>query len=118
MRNNLGTLGEMAASKYLKKKRYKLYDVNYRSRFGEIDLIVTKDNYIVFVEVKSRTANSIANPCEFVDERKQERIIKTAELYLVRHRLNLQPRFDVIEVFFENDKIKSIKHLENAFQLL
>ena len=54
---------------------------------------------------------------EFVDAAKQQKIIATAEMYLASHSCDLQPRFDVVEVYCKNNKIKSIKHLENAFQL-
>ena len=115
--NNLGKLAEIKACEYLQKKRYKLLDVNYSCRFGEIDLIMKKGKFICFIEVKMRGERSIAQPLEFVDSRKQERIAKTAQLYLLQNETNLQPRFDVIEVFCENGEIKSIKHLENAFGL-
>lgn len=115
--NGIGKLAEMTACEYLQKKRYKLKDVNYSSRFGEIDLIMTKGRYICFIEVKMRNRNSIASPMEFVDKAKQSKIIATAKIYLANHKVNLQPRFDIVEVFCENNNIKSIKHLENAFQL-
>lgn len=115
--NNLGKLAEIKACEYLQKKRYKLLDVNYSCRFGEIDLIMKKGKFICFIEVKMRNENSIAQPLEFVDYRKQERIIKTSQLYLLQNETDLQPRFDVVEVFCENGEIKSIKHLENAFGL-
>lgn len=115
--NNLGKLAEIKASEFMQKKHYKLLDVNYSCRFGEIDLIMKKGKYICFIEVKMRNQNSIAQPLEFVDARKQERIAKTAQLYLLHNETKLQPRFDVIEVFCENGSIKSIKLLENAFSL-
>ncbi len=99
------------------KKHYKLFDVNYSCRFGEIDLIMKKGKFICFIEVKMRNENSIAQPLEFVDVRKQERIIKTSQVYLLNNESKLQPRYDVVEVFCEKGEIKSIKHLENAFDL-
>ena len=115
--NSLGKLAELKACEYLRKKRYKLVDVNYSTRFGEIDLIMTKGKYLCFIEVKMRGSGSIASPAEFVDEAKQEKMAKTAALYLQKNPTQLQPRFDVVEVITENDRIKSIKHLENAFEL-
>ena len=114
--NNKGRLAEMKAANYLRKKGYYLIEHSYKSRFGEIDLIFEYKNFIVFVEVKARSENSIAEPREFVDEIKQKKIISTANLYM-QYKVKLQPRFDVIEVFLENNRIKSIKHLENAFSL-
>lgn len=115
--NNKGRLAEMKAANYLRGKGYYLLEHSYKSRFGEIDLIFEYNEFIVFAEVKARGENAIAEPREFVDEFKQRKIIATASLYMAQYKVNLQPRFDVIEVFLENNKIKSIKHLENAFSL-
>lgn len=115
--NSLGKLGEMSACEYLERKHYKLVDYNYSTRFGEIDLIMKKGKYLCFIEVKTRNSNSIAEPREFVDYKKQQKIITTAEIYLSQHKTKLQPRFDVVEVICQNNSIKSIKHLENAFEL-
>ena len=113
-----GKYGELEAARYLQKQGYKLYDVNYRCRFAEIDLICTKGRYLVFVEVKTRSQGAIADPAEFVDQYKQERIIQTAKLFLAQNPTKKQPRFDVIEVFLQKDGTKSVKHLENAFALV
>ena len=111
--NSLGKLGERYAANYLIKHKYKLVESNFQSRFGEIDIIVKNKSYLVFVEV-----NSIATPAEFVDKAKQNKIIATAKLYLANNPTDLQPRFDVIEIYSSNNKIKSLKHLENAFTLV
>lgn len=116
--NSLGVIGERKAANYLLDKGYTIVDTNYRSRFGEIDIIAKNKKYLIFAEVKMRSTNSIAQPKEFVDYHKQQKIITTAQLYLQSHKTTLQPRFDVIEVICENNIIKSIKHLENAFTLV
>lgn len=116
--NTLGAMAERKAANFLISKGYNLVEANYTCRFGEIDLIVKDDRYIVFVEVKMRNDKSIARPKEFVDYKKQQRIISTAKLYLSTNPTELQPRFDVVEVFSKNDRIKSVKHLENAFDLV
>lgn len=113
--NNNGKLWEIEAANYLRKKKYKLICANYNTRFGEIDLIVKNKKYICFVEVKQRDISSLAQPKEFVTSSKQQRIISSAELYLSTNKTDLQPRFDVIEIYTKNNKINSIKHLENAF---
>lgn len=59
-----GKYGELEAARYLQKQGYKLYDVNFRCRFGEIDLICTKGRYLVFVEVKTRSQGAIADPAD------------------------------------------------------
>lgn len=112
-----GKLWEIEAFKFLKKKKYKLIAANYTTRLGEIDLIVENKKYICFVEVKQRDVKSIATPAEFVDAKKQNKIIKSAMIFLSSNKTKKQPRFDVIEIYTDNDKIKSIKHLENAFDI-
>lgn len=116
--NNKGKIWEIEAANYLRKKKYTLLDVNYTTRFGEIDLIAEYKKYICFIEVKQRDEKSIATPAEFVTASKQKKIITSAKLYLMQNPTNLQPRFDVIEIYTSNNKLKLIKHLENAFELV
>ncbi len=113
--NSKGKLWEIEAANYLRKKKYRLLCANYRTRFGEIDLIVRNKKYICFVEVKQRSINSIAAPGEFVDYAKQKKIKAAAMLYLASNKTDLQPRFDVIEIYTQDNRINSLKHLENAF---
>lgn len=119
-RNNIaGAWGEAQAAKYLQKKRYRLIASGYRCRFGEIDLIMQNRSYLVFVEVKLRKTANFAQAMEFVDMRKQERIKKTALMYLDQFPTNLQPRFDVVEVYAPQGietVLPQINHLEDAFQ--
>ena len=119
-RNNLaGAWGEALAAEYLRKKRYKLIAAGYRSRFGEIDLIVENRKYLVFAEVKLRKSADFAKALEYVDRRKQERIRTTASLYLAENPTTLQPRFDVIEIYAPdgvNTLRPEIHHMEDAFQ--
>lgn len=119
-RNNLvGAWGETCAAEYLRKKRYKLLAAGYRSRFGEIDLIVSNRKYLVFVEVKLRRSDKFASAFEFVDSRKQDRIRTTASVYLTENPTVLQPRFDVIEVYAPDGTATvnpKIIHMEDAFQ--
>ena len=119
-RNNLvGAWGESLAAAYLQKKRYKLLATGYRCRYGEIDLIVTNRKYIVFVEVKLRKTDRFAMALEYVDGHKQSRLITTASIYLSENPTELQPRFDVIEIYAPQGletKKPQINHLEDAFQ--
>ena len=118
--NNLaGAWGEAQAAAYLRKKRYKIVTTNYRCRFGEIDLIVSNRKYLVFVEVKMRKNNLFANAYEFVDSHKQQRLRTTAELYLSQNPTNLQPRFDVVEIYAPEGIATTkpiIHHMEGAFE--
>lgn len=114
-----GRWGETLAAEYLRKKRYTLVACNYQCRFGEIDLIVQDRKYLVFVEVKLRKSAEHGKAMEFVDLRKQNRIRTTAALWLSQHETDLQPRFDVIEVYAPEGiatKHPEIHHIEDAFQ--
>jgi putative endonuclease len=114
-----GFWGEHLAAEYLRKKRYRILATGYRSRFGEIDLIVSNRQYLVFVEVKLRKSDKFAQAREFVDFRKQNRIRTTAALYLEQNPTHLQPRFDVIEIYAPEGletRNPTIHHLEDAFE--
>lgn len=119
-KNNLsGAWGEALAATYLQKKRYRIVATNYKCRFGEIDLIVSNRKYLVFVEVKLRKSDKFATAAEFVDSRKQDRLRTTASVYLAEFPTQLQPRFDVIEIYAPQGVETlhpEIHHLEDAFQ--
>ena len=119
-RNNItGAWGEAQAADYLRRKRYTLVAAGYRSRFGEIDLIVKDRKFLVFVEVKLRKSGSFAQAMEYVDRRKQDRLRVTASIYLSDHPTKLQLRFDVIEIYAPEGAATpepEIRHLEDAFQ--
>ena len=114
-----GAWGEALAAEYLRKKRYKIVASGYRSRFGEIDLIVSNRKYLVFVEVKLRKSGSFASAREYVDQRKQDKLRITASIYLSKFPTALQPRFDVIEIYAPQGRqttAPKIHHMEDAFQ--
>jgi len=107
-----GAIGEFNASEYLKNKKYKILEQNYKNRLGEIDIIAKYKNYIVFVEVKSRSTLQFGRPSEGVDRRKQQKLRSVANLYLIQHKImDSACRFDVIEVIGKTE----INHIENAF---
>ena len=115
----VGAWGEAVAAEYLRKKRYEIVAVGYHSRFGEIDLIVQNKKYLVFVEVKLRKSADFAAGRDYVNRQKQDRIRITASVYLSQYPTELQPRFDVIEIYAPNGvetKKPEINHLEDAFQ--
>lgn len=116
--NTVGSWGEFLAAKYLQQKHYKLVAMNYHSRFGEIDLIVSNKTYLIFVEVKLRKSDHFASAYEHVDQQKQQKIRTTAEIFLAEYHTDLQPRFDVIEIYAPdgaNTKHPKINHMEDAF---
>lgn len=115
-----GEWGEKIALEYLNKKGYKTVSTGFRSRFGEIDIIAKSNEFLTFVEVKTRKSSSFAQAREFVGIAKQRKIIATANYWLAKRQTKLQPRFDVIEIYAkdgENTISPEIIHIENAFQL-
>lgn len=114
-----GAWGEALAAEYLRKKRYKILAAGYSCKFGEIDLIAADRKYLVFVEVKLRKSADFAQAMEFVDRRKQDRLRLTASMYLSQNPTELQPRFDVIEIYAPEGTATArpeIRHMEDAFQ--
>lgn len=78
---NLGLLGEELAVKLLKREGYKILGRNFRSKFGEIDIIALEKNTLVFVEVKTRWSNKFGAPEEAITPWKIKRIIKAGQYY-------------------------------------
>lgn len=111
-----GAFGEELAAKQMRRMGYEILDRNYRSQGGEIDIIAKKDTYIIFTEVKYRAGRNKGEPCEAVDKRKQEHIIRTAKAYIVENGLEGDFRFDVAEVLEEDGKTY-FRYTENAFWL-
>ncbi|WP_278489803.1 YraN family protein [Megamonas funiformis] len=115
---NMGLWGEDKAVEFLKVKNYTILVRNYHSRFGEIDIIARKQNTIIFVEVKTRKNTAFGFPAEFVDYQKQQKIMKTAQLYINDNfNAEFDYRFDIIEVFHYDDNKVKFNHLKGAFEL-
>ena len=117
MSRQMGNQGEAEVAKYLRKKGYTLLASQWRCRFGELDLVARdKKGTVCFVEVKLRSEGTIALPREFVDARKQQRLRTAAALWLSQKELEDAPaRFDVAEVYAEQNGGFRVEYLENAF---
>lgn len=113
-KKQLGDKGEALVADYLRQKGYIVSARNYRSRFGEIDIIAENADMVLFVEVKLRGERALARPAEAVNYPKRMRIISTAEYYIYNNGVTLQPRFDVAEVFAQGDALR-LHYIENAF---
>ena len=114
-----GAAGEVLAARFLREKGYTILAANYRTRFGEIDIIARGGPYIAFVEVKARSETAIYAPREAVTAAKQRRLLRTAALYLRQHPTDLQPRFDVIEIVTAEGKpmqAVELDHLQGAYE--
>ena len=104
---DLGFAKEKEAAAFLKAQGYKILDTNYRTRFGEIDIIAKDKNDIVFVEVKYRKSSYGGTPQEAVNYNKQQKIIKSALAYIKQNSLKNNIRFDVAAI--SKDCIEIIK---------
>lgn len=117
----IGGYGESRAAAHLRERGYDIVAANFRTRFGEVDVIAADKRYLLFVEVKTRRSASFALPRESVTKQKQRRIILAAQAYLAQHPTQLQPRFDVVEVMVREQggalSVASLNHIENAFTL-
>ncbi len=114
----LGLWGEEQAAAYLRRRGYSILERNYSCRRGEIDIIARGRGFIVFAEVKLRKNADFAEAREFVTPAKQRRIIETAMLWLQQRGCELQPRFDVLEVYAPQGRsclLPRINHIEDAF---
>ena len=119
----IGNIGEREAAKFLRKNGYRIVEKNYVALGAEIDIIATNKEVTAFVEVKTRNVKYLgykeSRPGASVTPEKQRKIIKAASFYSAHHPTNTRLRFDVIEVYTEDDtrgiKVREIKHLVGCF---
>ena len=113
---DIGALGEKIAAEYLTGLGYMIRERNFRSREGEIDIIAEKDDFLVFIEVRTRTSNSYGTPEESVTAKKKERLIALAEAYIEdREDLPSSWRIDVVAIELgPKRKVARLEIIENA----
>lgn len=115
-----GYQAENFAKQVLQRQGLVVTEMNYYTPYGEIDLIALDGDCIAFVEVKARKAGSFGAPAEAVNAQKQSRIVKSAVVYLTKHPVDLQPRFDVFEVVLEKGEpfsVQSYDYIINAYEV-
>lgn len=111
--NDTGNKAEAMAAKFLEKKGYEILDQNYTYGKGEIDIVVLKDGWLVFVEVRARSEVAHGFPEQTISKNKASLIIKTAENYIYEHDWHGNVRFDIIAITV--GKKFEIMHFEDAF---
>ena len=116
-RIKVGKIGEALAIEHFKARGYQIRAQNYRTRSGEIDLIVQRGKRVVFVEVKTRRSSKFGIPQAAVTPTKQRQISKIALSYLQTHKLLDVPcQFDVVAIVLSwNFELIKLQHIENAF---
>ena len=112
--HELGRSGEEHAAAYLKNNGYKILFRNWKWGVNEIDIIAENKDFVVFVEVKTRSANFMEEPSKAVPVAKQKSIIRAAEGYIKRFRIDKESRFDIIAIINKNEGFE-IDHIEDAF---
>ena len=95
---SIGAQGESDAADFLRSKGASILQMNYRCPCGEIDIIATLNGVLIFCEVKRRSGKLRGTPAEAVTPAKQRKIIRTAEMWLAQHPMEMPMRFDVIEI--------------------
>lgn len=111
---SLGQKGEAFAAEYLKKKGYKILHRNWVSGKKELDIVAENNDYIVFVEVKTRTEDFQEDPVTAINREKRQSMIYAADSYIRRYGIDKESRFDVIIVISKGKKFE-IKHIDDAF---
>lgn len=110
--NDTGQLGERLAANFLEKKGFEIVERNYRCGRAEIDLIARRENWLLFVEVKTRASTRYGHPEEFVDTGKMSRLYFAAEQYIYRINWQGHVRFDIVSVKLGRET--EIAHFEDA----
>jgi len=113
-----GKQGEALALDYLKNMKFRLIETNYKCSYGEIDLIMTDKDTLVFIEVKLKIGDEFGLPEEMIDPGKISRISKSAQYYLIQREMIIQQyqryRIDAVCIVLDNSgEIKRINHYDN-----
>ena len=112
--NELGNLGEQYAQAYLRKKGYVILHTNWHSGKLELDIVARKDDWLVIVEVKTRSTETFEHPEEAITKKKIRNIINAAHEYIIQFDWQGETRFDVMSVIPKGQKFV-VEHVEDAF---
>mgnify|MGYP000480176438 CR=1 FL=1 len=111
----LGSFGESLAYKKLLSSGYQILERNYRFSKAEVDLIVKKDDILIFVEVKTRSSSYFGQPEEFVSQNQEQLLFDAANHYMEQIGHDWEIRFDIISILYRNKNNYQLKHLKDAF---
>jgi putative endonuclease len=113
--NDSGRVAEQEAALWLESKGYTLLEANYRHQHAEIDLIMTHQGLLVFIEVKFRTGTGFGYAEEFVDGTKKRLIVKAADQYIYQKDWHRDIRFDIVGVYKDSRGTLHFRQFEDAF---
>lgn len=109
----VGKEGEAVARDYLEKKGYRVITQNWRTKYGEIDLIALHQGVLIFIEVRTKTHERFGIPEESINTKKQSRMINNAQAYMAIHRHRGPSRIDAVCVVLGHGSPARIDHYEN-----
>lgn len=112
--NDLGNIGEEIAVRYLHDNGFMVLETNWRFGKDEIDIIAEKGDFLVIVEVKTRASSGFGEPEVFVNKAKQRFLVRAAQVYLEKNKVDKETRFDVISIVL-NNTTRKVNHIEGAF---
>ena len=113
-KQEFGRRGEAIALAFYTENKFSIVEKNWQNNHLEVDLIVKNEEYIVFCEVKTRSANPLVEPKQAVTTQKQRNIIRAANYYVLKHRIALEVRFDIVSIIF-NGEDYTLEHIPFAF---
>jgi len=113
-KQEFGRKGETLALAYYIDNKYSIVEQNWKLDHLEVDIIAKNDEYIVFCEVKTRSGNAFGNPEQSVKRQKQQNLIRAAHYYVLKHRIMLEVRFDIISIILNGDR-HTLEHIPAAF---
>ena len=116
--HELGKRGEALAWIFLRKRGYSILEKNFRTRFGELDVVAEKNGTLVFLEIKTRRNDLFGSPAEAVNWKKRQKMSRAAEAFLQKKGLENRPaRFDILSILWNGTGEPEFSLLEDAFSL-
>lgn len=112
--NELGNTGEEIAVKYLEDNGYKILDINWSIGKFELDIVAKKDDWLIIIEVKTRSTDNFEHPLDAITLKKIKNLVNGAHEYIRIHNWEGETRFDVISILPHGNDFR-IEHIEDAF---
>ena len=112
--NEVGKIGEEMAREFLENKGYKIIEQNYKTKYAEIDLVASKKNVLVFVEVRTKIGENFGAPEDTINKNKLRKILQNAKAYSAIKKWDGPCRIDAICIVLKPDRtIERLNHYEN-----
>lgn len=111
-----GRRGEELAAEFLQKKGFFIIERNFRTRFGEIDIVCRDGKTLVFVEVKTKIGHDFGEPEEMVGKTKLAQVERMGEVYLLKNNMDVACRVDVVAIVLDKEKkVERIDHYQAVY---